>query len=246
METVDMFSCGRVQYSGSERLRYFSRQLLTADDMRTEQEYFREKQRRHNRLLHGAGTVCGLEVMADPEAGPMAVKICPGYALGPLGDEIYAAEPVSLDLVQCARPAPAPCTPAEAQPAMTAGSFDVYVQIRYVELLTRPTRTLPAGCGCDETACEYSRIRDGFEVRCVRNLSAGSTEHSLCEIEKKGPKPPPCLPCPDDPWLVLAKVQLTRDSGGAVTMGNGAIDNTVRRMIYATRQIQSQLISSCC
>src|SRR4051812_8765778 len=30
--------------SSLERLRYFPRQLLTADDMRVEQEYFREKQ----------------------------------------------------------------------------------------------------------------------------------------------------------------------------------------------------------
>ena len=36
-----------------ERMRYFPRQLLTADDMRTEQEYFREKMRRHNRYLVG-------------------------------------------------------------------------------------------------------------------------------------------------------------------------------------------------
>ena len=38
--------------SARNRVRYFPRQLLTADDMRTEQEYLREKLRRHNRLLH--------------------------------------------------------------------------------------------------------------------------------------------------------------------------------------------------
>src|SRR2546427_4104106 len=84
MESVDMSlaTCG--EPSGLERLRYFPRQLLTADDMRAEQEYVREKRRRHNRLLHGWGVVCGLEVVLDPQAGPRAVSICPGYALGPL------------------------------------------------------------------------------------------------------------------------------------------------------------------
>src|SRR5512147_2416454 len=83
--------------SSLERLRYFPRQLLTADDMRVEQEYFREKMRRHNRFLHGWGVVCGLEVVADAASGPMAVKVCPGYALGPWGDEIYVEEPIAFD-----------------------------------------------------------------------------------------------------------------------------------------------------
>src|SRR6185436_13148051 len=84
--------------SSLERLRYFPRQLLTADDMRVEQEYFREKQRRHNRFLHGWGVVCGLEVVPDPTKGAMAVKVCPGYALGPWGDEIFVEESTPVDL----------------------------------------------------------------------------------------------------------------------------------------------------
>lgn len=43
-----------------ERLAYFHGQLLTSDDLRTEQAYFREKHKLHNRCLHGWGVVCGL------------------------------------------------------------------------------------------------------------------------------------------------------------------------------------------
>src|SRR4029079_8903991 len=85
----------------AERLRYFPRQLLTADDMRTEQHYFREKLRRHNRMLHGWGVVCGLQVVVDPTGGGLGVSICPGYALGPWGDEICVEEAVPLDLTYC-------------------------------------------------------------------------------------------------------------------------------------------------
>ena len=46
-----------------ERVRYFPRQLMTAEDMRTEQAYFVERLRRHNRLLHGWGIICGLQVL---------------------------------------------------------------------------------------------------------------------------------------------------------------------------------------
>ncbi|PYV22134.1 MAG: hypothetical protein DMG27_18945 [Acidobacteria bacterium] len=39
----------------AERPRYFPRQLITPDDVTLEQDYFRNKLRRHNRLLHGWG-----------------------------------------------------------------------------------------------------------------------------------------------------------------------------------------------
>ena len=45
------------------RLRYFPGQLMTADDMRAEQEFLLKKARRHNRFLHGwaspAVSMCG-------------------------------------------------------------------------------------------------------------------------------------------------------------------------------------------
>jgi hypothetical protein len=190
--------------SSLERLRYFPRQLLTADDMRTEQEYFREKQRRHNRFLHGWGVVCGLQVLADPQAGATAVKVCPGYALGPRGDEIYVSEPVAFDLAQCMRTAAHPCVPGSPVAAAPAGQArELIVGIRYAECPSRPMRTLPAGCGCDETACEYSRTRDGFEIRCVAAAVATAPAVSA--------NPQPCAACPDDPWVRLATVR----TGGA-------------------------------
>src|SRR5215470_1511513 len=69
-----------------ERVRYFPRQLVTADDLTQDQEYFRNKLRRHNRLLHGWGVVCGARVKKG--AGDCEVVIEPGYLLGPHGDEI--------------------------------------------------------------------------------------------------------------------------------------------------------------
>ena len=46
-----------------KRLNYFYGQLLGVNDFRSEQAYFREKLRLHNRCLHGFGTVCGLKVV---------------------------------------------------------------------------------------------------------------------------------------------------------------------------------------
>ena len=174
--------------------------------------------------------------------------MCPGYALGPLGDEIFVPEPVNLDLTYCARPPADPCQPRHSAPLPT-GSSPLLVMIRYVECPTRPMRTFPAGCGCDETACEYSRIRDGFEIQCQRKneqRAAGESPPSICEMESKHLRPA-CPPCPDDPWVVLATVSpASEKNGGGATLGLNSIDNTTRRIVYSTAAIQQQLIVSCC
>jgi len=51
-----------------KRLNYFHGQMLGVNDFRTEQAYFRDKFKLHNRCLHGHGTVCGLGVAPLPTA----------------------------------------------------------------------------------------------------------------------------------------------------------------------------------
>ena len=48
------------------RLNYFYGQMLGVDDFKTEQNFFREKLKLHNRCLHGYGVVCGLLVEPVP------------------------------------------------------------------------------------------------------------------------------------------------------------------------------------
>src|SRR3954468_3759064 len=87
-------SCGPGSTGSQERPRYFPRQLITPDDLTAEQDYSRAKGRRHNRLLHGWGVVCGCKVTEAPAAKGQpnppdwTVQIEPGYVLGPQGDEI--------------------------------------------------------------------------------------------------------------------------------------------------------------
>jgi hypothetical protein len=235
-----------------ERVRYFPRQLLTADDLRLEQEYFREKQRRHNRFLHGWGVVCGLEVRADATSGPLVVRVCPGYALGPQGDEIYLASPATLDLYGCLRAPADPCLPSAAMAPVASPPTTLAIQIRYAEHPSRPVRTLPAGCGCDDSACEYSRLRDGFEVRCVTYTppkAPSQAPPTLCEIHDGTAEPPACLPAPDHCWLDLAIITVKKPAaGGSGTMAldDSMIDNRVRRIVFSTAMVQAQVIECCC
>ncbi len=81
---------------GFRRNNFFSGRLLTDSDLELEQTYFREKQRLHNRALHGFGIVSGLEVSRRRDK----LVITSGLALDCEGNEIVVAETQSQPLPQ--------------------------------------------------------------------------------------------------------------------------------------------------
>jgi hypothetical protein len=233
--------------AGMERVRYFSRQLITADDMLAEQQYFRQKLRRHNRFLHGWGVVCGLEVLASATSTyPWQVIVGVGYALGPYGDEIYVAEPRCFNILNCISSVMNPCDPtAPPTPVLPA---EIYLAIRYSECETRPVRVHPLGCACEDTLCEYSRIRDDFELSCVPEMAEPPI--ATCEICDRF-LVATCPPCPDSPWVVLARITLPKPSAAQsdvtkIQLADTDIDNFVRRQILSTAKLQEQLIACIC
>lgn len=78
------------------RLRYHYGQVLGAQDLQTEQDYFREKLKLLNRCLQGYGTVCGLKVVAAKPGleseQPADYKQPSGYHVEPEGEAKPAAE----------------------------------------------------------------------------------------------------------------------------------------------------------
>lgn|SRR5262245_30089508 len=243
MSTVECLNGHLASASYMERVRYFPRQLLKASDLEDADKYHREKRRLHNRLLHGWGIVCGLSVEKNPLPGaPLNIAICCGYALSPQGDEILVPAEVQFDLGQCVQgqgaPCRSPCSPVVLGAVEPTKEF--YVAIRYIECPSHPVRVPPLGCGCDETACEYSRIRDSFEVSCLVELptsySNPPTTEELCHVLANS-KFISCPPCPDSPWIVLATVKLDA----------GALDvkDDVRRLIISVAAIQEHLRIQC-
>ena len=79
MEYVEESTEETCDIKAFERNKYFYGKLMTVRDFETEQRYFNEKRSMLNRLVHGIGLVCGLEVK-DAEIGP------PGFLL--LGEMI--------------------------------------------------------------------------------------------------------------------------------------------------------------
>ncbi|MBC9820559.1 hypothetical protein [Terrabacter sp. MAHUQ-38] len=75
------------------RVNYFHGRLVTADDLRREQEQFRARQWLHNRMLHGYGVATGLEVtVLDDE-----LHVSPGLAIDGLGREIVLTDLHTVD-----------------------------------------------------------------------------------------------------------------------------------------------------
>jgi hypothetical protein len=246
MKNVQLMDCTQPATIRLERVNFFNRQLLTADDLTTERDYFLQKLRRHNRFMHGWGVVCGLSVIAAPDQKhPWMVQVGSGYALGPYGDEIFIGEPVLFDLSACINGGVTnPCEPSMVTPGGAGTSTVAYLAIRYSECLSRPVQTASSGCGCDSDPCQYSRIRDSFQIQCLPELPPQPPPPpGLCEVVR-GAKIAACPPCPTDPWVVLAKIKLP--SATTMNISNSDIDTSVRRVILSTAVLQEQLIHCCC
>jgi len=219
-------ACGGSDLVSLERTHFFPRQLVGPDDLIQDQIYFRDKLRRHNRLLHGWGIVCGAGVEGGEK--PCEVTVKPGYVLGPYGDEIVIDGEVTFDV--CSQgPSLDPCGGIDPWctdvRARRREGQTLYLAIRATECDTRPVRVTACGCGCDDAECEYSRTRDSFELAALTELpdtySTTKRESALtgllgllgaftCVL---GPRS--CPACPSSPWVVLA--DLTLDAGGMVT-----------------------------
>jgi len=117
-----------------KRVNYFSGMLLTAEDLSTDQQYYREKQKMHNRCLHGYGVVCGLEVAMRRGM----IHVSPGLGLACTGDEIIVDAPAKVPL-----------------PNMRGGA---YLTIRFAE---RESDPVPAP---GKDGIVNSRIEESFEI----------------------------------------------------------------------------------
>ena len=93
-----------------------------------------------------------------------------GYAIGPCGDEIILDCDRTVDLRTsgvtgvagdaCVEPIDPWCSDVynPNQPRT------LFIAVRFKEVMTRPVRVQPHGCGCDDLRCESSRWRDGYDI----------------------------------------------------------------------------------
>ena len=190
---------------------YFERQYVSAEDLNALFDYDIAGWREHNRSWHGCGVVCGLAVRL--EEGDKTVRVTPGYAVGPLGDEILVAEEqvVAVDCANLANHCE-DCNPAASESA-------VYIAIRYVAEPSCPRPIAPERCATRDD-CLPVRVRDSFEIRCRsekpqncgrRMDFEGCSAHALLLglSEQRETALSPLFGCPPDSqeeWLILATI----------------------------------------
>jgi len=134
------------------RVNYFEGQVLGTDDFHAEQEYHRNKQRRHNLYCHGVGVVQGLQVSTTKENAHWSVVVEAGVAIDAIGNEVQL------------------CTAAKFPLPETLTR--IQVGIRFSEHLrgSVPVGDAPSG----ESDTMPTRVEEGCEIILEPLLSARS------------------------------------------------------------------------
>jgi hypothetical protein len=145
------------------RPRFFAGQLLTEQDLNRLDQYIKDKNRLHNRYLHGWGVVCGLEVGCDAcDTGNVLVS--PGYALSPCGDDIIVCKQDTVDvceLIKCCRQQePKDCRPYGERRDCKDAEEQWVLAVSYLESPSRGITALRGGscskCGSSPCTCKGS------------------------------------------------------------------------------------------
>lgn len=206
-----------------KRLNYFHGQMLGAHDLRTEQAYFREKIKLHNRCLHGYGTVCGLKLATVPAARDCAgdgeqgsgdrhqgrLVLEAGLALDCEGNEIIVPRPYVFDPWHL-------LSPDDRSMAETEGGVDLYLSICHCEQPADPVRPVLANACGATPECSHGKLRDTFRLRLSSDQPPADTR---CET---------CCTCCADACLLLARI-----CGFRKDAPPRSIDNGVRRLVAA-------------
>jgi len=154
------------EYNEFRRLRYFHGMLLDDKDFRAEQQYHAGKRRFLNRMLHGWGVVCGLELRSEKDK--RWIQITPGLALDCSGNEIWLPKGLKIDLATLLPPKQKPKGSPDCKPVDNGDNLKTYyIGIRYEEKPSNPVSVyLPSG-NCEERTCENSRWVEGYCVEIV-------------------------------------------------------------------------------
>ncbi len=131
-----------------ERNKYFYGKLLSVEDFTFEQKYMNDKRRLINRLVHGVGVVCGLNVVRVDDT---TISVESGLALDSTGREIVVDMPVTKKLTMLN---------GYASAVNSGNHAYVYLCIEYSEGEKGNSHNLVAENG----SVNADRIREGYNL----------------------------------------------------------------------------------
>ncbi len=189
------------------RPRFFAGQLLTEEDLNRLENYVIEKNKLHNRYLHGWGVVCGLEIICSPCAGQ--VTVTSGYALSPCGEDIVVChdDVVNVcDLINKCKEKERRqwnCDPpSTGQPSRDQGLTEDWIfAIRYDEKSSKgvtPLKNNGTACcsRCSGASSSYSSSSSSCGCGCHGKTTNGSTKTAYKTSQKiASPQCEPTLIC---------------------------------------------------
>src|SRR5437764_4865245 len=182
-----------------ERNRYFYGKPMTVSDFEAEQRYLIGKHRYTNRLIHGAGVLCGLRatVPSSFDADNPAIELDEGAALDCCGNLIVVTRNVTNPEVK---------------------GFDPeglnYLYIKYAECSKQPVMASANVASCEEVCC-YNRIQETFEV-------VASSEPPSSQLTE--PTPSGVAQSSGGESVRATSAKIGAPTGGATTTGSAPPD----------------------
>lgn len=161
-----------------QRLNYYQRQFLGAEDFKAQQAYHRDMRRRHHLGHHTFGIVVGLELVESPQAEDpslLDVHVLPGMAVDGYGREILVLRPVRLD------------------PADFASFKDVRLREVWIEYAEENIRSPAPGYELCNTPGQLSRTLETYRIV----IHPAGASHPDVVVDGKAfapPAPPPAPP----------------------------------------------------
>jgi len=168
---------------------------LTAQGLRLEQQYQLQRLRRHLRLVHGWGVICGLNVVSAGDRDGVEFIVCPGYGIGPCGDEIIVTESYQFNLRDYLWTKPL---------HHTVDLIWIGIEPSAEAVAWRPAPPAPCGCDCDDAREEVARLADGFRVV----VWWAEPVFPVSQSDFCSGATAPCTACPETCGLPLASIAL--------------------------------------
>ena len=167
---------------------------LTASELRLAHQYQVQRLRRHLRLVHGWGVVCGLNIVAANDGDGGDLFLCPGYGIGPCGDEILVLSRLRFSLRDY----------LWTRPVGIRGRR-IWIGIESSQDVASVVPAPAAACGCCSCATDEKAaiLIDGFRILVWWTPAPiGSAGFDMCSGTT-----PPCPICPDCCGLPVASIE---------------------------------------
>ncbi len=158
-----------------KRVRHFTGLVLGEQEFQQDQHYLMTRDERHQRALHGYGTVSGLGVSVEPnsDTGDPTVVVAAGMAVNPRGESICVEQAQCGDLNTWLEDHRDDLL--GSPPLAPPDNVTLYLVLCARDCATDAVPVLGDPCRTTEDATEFSRYADDFEL-CLRLEPPQQTE----------------------------------------------------------------------